>query len=141
MNDEITNTGAALPEASGEASGDLWMIQAVIQPFKLDQVTRALENLEGFSGMTVSPVRGFGQEKLEDLVATTAAHRRRETLDDFTSKLRLDVVVAGRRLADDVTATIARIAHTGNRGDGKIFMWSLTRVLRVRTMQEGADAL
>ena len=141
MISETTSEDAPVPELQGNASVDLWMVQAVIQPFKLDQVARALENLDGFSGMTVTPVRGFGQEKLADLASTDAAHRRRETLDDFTSKLRLDVVVSGRRLADDVTAVIARTAHTGNRGDGKIFMWPLTRVLRVRTMQEGADAL
>ena len=141
MISETTNADDAVPEAPGHASVDLWMIQAVIQPFKLDQVTRALENLDGFSGMTVAPVRGFGQEKLAIPDVTDAALRRRETLDDFTSKLRLDVVVSGRHLADDVIAVIARTAHTGNRGDGKIFMWPLARVLRVRTMQEGADAL
>ena len=138
---EPTNENAASPGAAGNTFVDLWMIQAVIQPFKLDQVTRALENLNGFSGMTVTPVRGFGQEKLTPQVATDAGHRRRETLDDFTSKLRLDVVVSGRRLADEVTAVIARTAHTGNRGDGKVFLWPLARVLRIRTMQEGADAL
>ena len=119
----------------------LWMVQAVIQPFKLDLVTRALETIEGFSGMTVTTVRGFGREKLSDRARQAATHKGREALDDFTGKLRIDIVVANRRVADDVTTEIARAAHTGNRGDGKIFVWPLDRVVRIRTMEEGADAL
>lgn len=120
---------------------DLWMVQAVIQPFKLDQVTRALEAIEGFSGMTVTNVRGFGHGKLMDRAAHAEAHSQHEDLDDFAGKLQIAAVVASRSFADDVTAAIASAAHTGNRGDGKIFVWPLTRVVRVRTMEEGADAL
>lgn len=125
---------------SGAATDGVWMVQAVIQPFKIDPVTRALEAIDGFAGMTVTTVRGFGQEKLSDRAAS-ATHKPREAIDDFTGKLRIDVVVAGRRLANAVTAAIASAAHTGNRGDGKIFVWPLTRVVRVRTMEEGTDAL
>lgn len=120
---------------------DLWMVQAVIQPFKLDQVTRALEAIEGFSGMTVTTVRGFGHGKVIDRAAHAEAHRRHEDLDDFTGKLQIQAVVASREFAAEVTAVIASAAHTGNRGDGKIFVWPLTRAIRVRTMEEGADAL
>lgn len=122
-------------------TNSLWMVQAVIQPFKLDPVTRALEGIAGFSGMTVTAVRGFGQEKLSDRPAHAEAHRKHEDLDDFTGKLRLDVAVVGRHLANNVTDVIARTAHTGNRGDGKIFVWPLTHVVRVRTMEENANAL
>lgn len=121
---------------------ELWMVQAVIQPFKLDAVTRALETVAGFTGMTVTNVRGFGQERLEDLAARSAARGRpRETLDDFTSKVRLDIAVTGQGRANDVADVIARSAHTGNRGDGKIFLWPLARVIRVRTMEEDSHAL
>ncbi|MEO8561007.1 MAG: P-II family nitrogen regulator [bacterium] len=122
-----------------------WMVQAVIQPFKLDTVTRSLEALAGFAGMTVTAVRGFGREKLEDRAAAHRAPARggpaHEPLDDFTAKLRLDIAVTGRVRADEVAAVIARAAHTGNRGDGKIFLWPLARVIRVRTMEEGHRAL
>jgi nitrogen regulatory protein PII len=133
MNDEVSDDAAQ--------GDDLWMVQAVIQPFKLDQVTRALEGIEGFSGMTVTNVRGFGHGKLTDRAAHAEAHRRHEDLDDFTGKLQIVAVVASRRFADDATAVIASAAHTGNRGDGKIFVWPLSRAVRVRTMEEGADAL
>ncbi|MEO5815875.1 MAG: P-II family nitrogen regulator, partial [Gemmatimonadaceae bacterium] len=112
------------------ARDELWMVQAVIQPFKLDPVTRALEAISGFSGMTVMRVRGFGREKLEDRHtashATPSGKAHHEALDDFTEKLRLDVAVCGVQRADAVAATIARVAHTGNRGDGKIFIWPLS---------------
>ena len=123
------------------ASEGQWMVQAVIQPFKLDQVVRALETVEGFSGMTVGPVRGFGQEKLTDRTHGNPAHKAQDLVDDFTRKDRIEVVVTGRRIADAVTAAIARVAHTGNRGDGKIFMWPLSRVVRIRTMEEDNDAV
>jgi nitrogen regulatory protein PII len=121
---------------------DLWMVLAVIQPFKLDQVTRSLEAIAGFSGMTIMPVRGFGQEKLDNRREDpTGNPHSREALDDFTEKLRLEIAVNGRHSADDVAAVIARAAHTGNRGDGKIFLWQISRVIRVRTLEEGQLAL
>ena len=127
---------------------DMWMVQAVIQPFRLDTVTLALEELPGFGGMTVSDCRGFGQEKLADLdeasESATSHPRRRRTdsgLVDFTAKVRLDIATFGRAQADAIVDTIARTAHTGRRGDGKIFAWRIARVVRVRTFEESADAL
>ena len=128
---------------------EFWMIEAMIQPFKLDSVTLALEQLSEFRGMTVSECRGFGPERLlQDETAPadqqgTARKRRRGDSDlvDFTSKIRLEIVVAGPAAADAVISTIARVAHTGRRGDGKIFLWPITRVVRVQTMQEGEAAL
>lgn len=135
-------TANGVPTSHASTPADLWMVEAIIQPFKLDQVTRSLEAIAGFSGMTIMPVRGFGQEKLDDRRASGAGSRSsREALDDFTEKLRLEIAVNGRRRADDVVAVIAHAAHTGNRGDGKIFLWPISRVIRVRTLDEDVLAL
>lgn len=130
---------------------DIWMIEAIIQPFKLDAVTLALEELPAFCGMTVSDCRGFGHEKLADgdqpadTSSRDAAPERRRSSDadfiDFTSKVKLEIVVVGRSAANLVADTIAAVAHTGRRGDGKIFVWPLARVVRVRTSEEGESAV
>ena len=127
---------------------DIWMILAVIQPFKLDAVTLALEELAGFGGMTVTECRGFGQEKLADLEEESESppsHPRRRRSDtgfvDFTAKVKLEIATLGRVQADAIVETIASAAHTGRRGDGKIFVWPITRAVRVRTLEEGAGAL
>ena len=132
-------------------ANDLWMIEAVIQPFKLDAVTLALEAIPAFRGITVSDCRGFGQEKLsgadhvdhEESQHPAGEARRRGSVDfiDFTTKLKLEIAVVGRQAADTVVDTIARVAHTGRRGDGKIFAWPLARVVRVRTFDDGEGAL
>lgn len=138
------------PEA--RAAGDaLWMVLAVIQPYKLDAVTLALEGIPGFAGMTVSPCRGFGREKLVDEapgednagepVAPARWHDADLDLIDFTEKVKLEIAVPGRDRADAVIETLARTAHTGNRGDGKIFAWPIARAVRVRTFDEDASAL
>ena len=123
---------------------DLWMVLAIIQPFRLDAVTLALEAIPGCGGMTVSECRGFGQGRVagelskgEDRDGCVEA----AGVVDFTPKLRVDVAVATRARADVVVETIARAAHTGRRGDGKIFLWLLSRAVRVRTMEEDERAL
>jgi len=129
---------------------DIWMIEAIIQPFKLDAVTLALEELPEFPGMTVSDCRGFGQEKLAESEQFHAPapdagllRRRRGDSDfvDFTTKSKVEIVVAGRAAADVIAETIVAAAHTGRRGDGKIFMWPLSRVVRIRTSAEGASVV
>lgn len=123
---------------------DLWMVMAVIQEFRLDAVTLALERVPGFGGMTVSDCRGFGQEKMRDAVQSGdagAAGERLGSIVDFTAKVKLEVVVAARAHADAVVETIARAAHTGRRGDGKVFVWPLTRAVRIRTMESDRAAL
>ena len=127
-----------------EPGDDLWMVVAIIQPFRLDAVTLALESIPGFGGMTVSECRGFGRGR----VAEAAPDRergdgRRVAADvvDFAAKLRIDVAVAGRERADAVIDTIAGAAHTGRRGDGKVFLWQLARAVRVRTLEEDRQAL
>ena len=130
-------------------SGDLWMVLAVIQPFRLDAVTLALESLPGFGGMTVTECRGFGREKLRgedsageaDATGGQAPRRTEPSLVDFTEKVKLEVAVAGRDQAGAVIEAIARTAHTGNRGDGKVLAWPLDRAVRIRTFDEGATAL
>jgi nitrogen regulatory protein PII len=131
---------------------DLWTVMAVIQRFRLDPVTMALEQLPEFGGMTVTDCRGFGRGRVAseagagDATATTDADgpRRRSTdsgLVDFTPKVRLEIAVAGRTTADAVVSTISRAAHTGRRGDGKVFAWPIARAVRVRTFEPDASAL
>lgn len=137
---------------SRDTGEDLWMILAVIQPFRLDAVTLALETIPGFAGMTVTQCRGFGREKVggdpsagEGGRGDTDTRPRRRTTDlgltDFTDKVRLEIAVAGRERVDTAIKTIAHAAHTGNRGDGKVFAWPIARALRVRTLEEGSRAL
>ena len=127
---------------SNEQISDLWMIMAVIQPFKLDDVTLALERLSHFGGMTVSDCRGFGRGKVG---AEGDEPSERESggamVVDFTSKTRVEIAVAGRGNAESVADAIARAAHTGNPGDGKLFLWPLARAVRLRTFDEGDSAL
>lgn len=123
---------------------ELWMVMAVIQPFKLDTVTRALENVVGFAGMTVSDCRGFGREKLDlsgEREDEAQRYQSEAGLIDFTSKVRLEIAVAGRENADAVADALLQSAHTGRRGDGKIFLWPIARAVRIRTHEGGADAL
>lgn len=130
---------------------DLWMVLAIIQPFKLDEVTLALEALPRFGGMTVSACRGFGHGKVAgelraEYSDADVRHERGETelgVADFTDKVQLEiaVAVAGRGRVEAVIATIARTAHTGNRGDGKVFAWPISSAVRIRTFEEGTRAL
>lgn len=127
-----------------EDDSDLWIVLAVIQEFKLDSVTLALEQLPGFGGMTVSDCRGFGQEKMHNASQAHDAGSQSQVSSgvvDFTPKVKLEVAVATRKDADSIVETIARVAHTGRRGDGKIFVWPLTRALRIRTMENDRDAI
>lgn len=112
---------------------DLWMVEAVIQPFKLDAVSFALREVSGFGGMTVSECRGYGRDKLNRAVDGG--------LTDFTSKLKVEVAITGRAAAERVVDTIARAAHTGRPGDGKVFLWPLARAVRIKTLDENAGAL
>lgn len=123
---------------------ELWMVMAVIQPFKLDSVTRALETVVGFAGMTVSDCRGFGREKLESAEAGENDAKRYESdsgLVDFTAKVKLEIAVAGRDRADAVVEQLTHAARTGRRGDGKVFVWPIVNAVRVRTAEAGARAL
>ena len=106
------------------------VITAMVQPFMLSKVTHALEEISGFPGMTVTDVRGFGREKSTHDVG--ARHRVIEDFVEYIKKARIEIV-ARDEMIDVIVETIRRTAHTGNRGDGKIFVWPVERVVRIQT--------
>lgn len=109
-------------------------IEAIIKPFKLDEVKDALTEI-GIFGMTVTEVRGFGRQK-----GQKEAYRGSEYVVEFLPKTKIEVVVADT-LADKVVETVVRTAKTGSIGDGKIFVTSLEGVIRIRTGESGERAL
>jgi nitrogen regulatory protein PII len=110
------------------------LITAIIKPFKLDDVRDALGEV-GVTGMTVSEVKGFGRQK-----GHTELYRGAEYVVDFLPKLKLEIAVADDD-ADRVVETIVETASSGRIGDGKIFVTALERTVRIRTGEEGDDAL
>ena len=110
------------------------MIVAIIKPFKLDDVRDALSEI-GVQGMTVTEVRGFGRQK-----GHTELYRGAEYVVDFLPKLRLEVAVPDERV-EAVVEAIAESAASGRIGDGKIFIQPLEQAIRIRTGEEGDDAL
>ena len=109
-------------------------IEAIIKPFKLDDVREALQKL-GLAGMTVTEVKGFGRQK-----GHTELYRGAEYVVDFLPKLKLEVVVSDD-MADRAIEAIEVAARTGKIGDGKIFVSSVERVIRIRTGEEGEEAV
>jgi nitrogen regulatory protein PII len=110
------------------------MLMAVIKPFKLAEVKDALSEL-GIVRMTVSEVRGFGRQR-----GHTELYRGSEYQVDFLPKIRLEIALEDDQV-DQAVATIEEIARTGTIGDGKIFVWDLERAVRIRTGEQGPDAL
>ncbi len=110
------------------------MITAIIKPFKLDDVRDALGEV-GVTGMTVSEVKGFGRQK-----GHTELYRGAEYVVDFLPKLKLEIAVRDDD-ADRVVETIMETASAGRIGDGKIFVTTIDRAVRIRTSEEGDDAL
>ncbi|MGY6553368.1 MAG: P-II family nitrogen regulator [Wenzhouxiangella sp.] len=110
------------------------LITAIIKPFKLDDVRDALGEV-GISGMTVTEVKGFGRQK-----GHTELYRGAEYVVDFLPKLKLEIVVPDDQ-AERVVETIVETAASGRIGDGKIFVSSIERAVRIRTGEEGDDAL
>lgn len=111
------------------------MIIAFLRPDRLDAVTRGLEHIPHFPGMTVTDSRGFGRGKVED----RAADHRAELMD-FTGTVRIEIVV-GDDGVDEVVRSIAEHAQTGRRDDGKVFVLPVERGLRIRTGERGEDAV
>ncbi len=109
-------------------------IEAIIKPFRLDEVKEALHEI-GVQGLTVTEVKGFGRQK-----GHTELYRGAEYVVDFLPKLKLEVVVADDML-DKVVAAIVESANTGRIGDGKIFVLPLEEAIRIRTGERGADAV
>lgn len=114
------------------------MITAIIQPFMLTKLTRAFAEIDDFPGMTVTDVRGFGREKAHP--ERGAQHSRMEDLVDFTAKVRVEVA-APDALVERIVQSIAQVAHTGNRGDGKVFVWPIEAALRIQTGETAESAL
>ena len=110
------------------------MVMAIIKPFKLDDVREALGEV-GVTGITVTEVKGFGRQK-----GHTELYRGAEYVVDFLPKLKLEVAATGDQV-DAVVEAIIQSAGTGKIGDGKIFVWDLDRVVRIRTGELDADAL
>ena len=109
-------------------------IDAIIKPFKLDEVKEALNEI-GIQGITVSEVKGFGRQK-----GHTELYRGAEYVVDFIPKIKLEIIVADDILAKVVEA-IEKSAKTGRIGDGKIFVTNVEDVVRIRTGETGEDAL
>ena len=109
-------------------------IEAVIKPFKLDEVKEALSAI-GVQGLTVSEVKGFGRQK-----GHTELYRGAEYVVDFLPKIKLEIAVADD-LADKVVEAIAGAANTGRIGDGKIFVLPIEQAVRIRTGERGDEAL
>lgn len=109
-------------------------IEAIIKPFKLDDVKYALNKL-GVKGMTITEVRGFGRQKGHKEI-----YRGAEYQVDFVPKLKLDIVVDAD-MAPKVVETIQKEAQTGSVGDGKIFVWGMESAIRIRTGESGLAAI
>ena len=109
-------------------------VEAIIKPFKLDEVKEALNEI-GIQGITVSEVKGFGRQK-----GHTELYRGAEYVVDFIPKIKMEIIVADDLVAQ-VVDTIAESAKTGRIGDGKIFVTPIDEVLRIRTGERGEDAL
>ena len=111
-------------------------IKAIIQQFMLSKVVNALKELEGLPGVTVdTSVRGFGKSRGVD-----AAHRIVDDLVEYVPKAKLEIVVPDR-LVDAVVRTIVKAAHTGNPGDGKIFVYDVQETVKIRTGEHGEEAI
>jgi nitrogen regulatory protein P-II 1 len=109
-------------------------IEAIIKPFKLSEVKEALNEL-GLQGMTVTEVKGFGRQK-----GHTEIYRGSEYIIDFLPKVKIEIVLADSQVPGAMEA-ILKSAHTGKIGDGKVFVYALEEVVRIRTAERGEAAV
>ena len=109
-------------------------IEAVIKPFKLDEVKEALQEV-GLQGITVTEAKGFGRQK-----GHTELYRGAEYVVDFLPKVKIEIVLEDNQVERAIEA-IQQAAHTGRIGDGKIFVSTIEEVIRIRTGERGPDAL
>ncbi len=114
--------------------GKMKKIDAIIKPFKLDEVKNALTKI-GIQGMTVTEVKGFGRQR-----GHTEVYRGAEYKIDFLPKVKIELIT-GDEMAHQVIETIERTSKTGKIGDGKIFVSSVEEVIRIRTGERGKDAI
>jgi nitrogen regulatory protein P-II 1 len=109
-------------------------IEAIIKPFKLDEVREALSNI-GVNGLTVTEVKGFGRQK-----GHTELYRGAEYVVDFLPKIKVELVLTDT-MVEAAVDSIIKAAHTGKIGDGKIFVSSVEQVIRIRTGETGESAV
>jgi len=110
-------------------------IEAVIKPFKLEEVKDALVEA-GIEGMTISEVKGYGRQQ-----GHTELYRGAEYVVEFIPKVKIEIVVSSEEFAETAINIIKEAAHTGKIGDGKIFVSDISNVVRIRTGEEDAEAL
>ena len=110
------------------------LITAIIKPFKLEEVRQSLDSI-GITGMTITEVKGFGRQK-----GHTELYRGAEYVIDFLPKIKIEIAVSTDQL-DSVIKAITKSASTGKIGDGKIFISSLEKVIRIRTGEVDQDAI
>ena len=109
-------------------------IEAIIRPFKLDDVREALSEI-GVRGMTLTEVKGYGRQKWH-----TELYRGSEYKIDFLPKIKIEIIAADS-MVDNIVSTIVKASKTGQVGDGKIFVFPVEDVIRVRTEESGEDAI
>ena len=110
-------------------------IKAIIKPFKLDNVLTELHKIEGLPGITISDIKGFGKSKGKGADETIS-----EGLHELVPKVKIELVVADE-IADQIIDVIQQSAHTGNIGDGKIFVIDVINVVKIRTDERGSTAV
>jgi nitrogen regulatory protein PII len=123
-----------LVSASAKPNRDMKKIEAIIKPFKLEDVKEALSNL-GVEGMTVSEVKGFGRQK-----GHTEIYRGSEYTVDFLPKIKIEVVLADG-MVESAVESIVKAAKTGKIGDGKVFVSAIENAVRIRTEETGDQAV
>jgi nitrogen regulatory protein P-II 1 len=110
-------------------------IKAIIRPFRLLEVTEELHKIKGLPGVTISEIKGFGKSMGKD-----AKDKIVYDMVEFVPQIKLEVVVHDE-MVDDVVNVIQKVAHTGNTGDGKIFVISVEEIVKIRTNERGRDAI
>jgi len=110
-------------------------IKAIIRPFKLREVTEELHKIKGLPGVTVSEIKGFGKCR-----ARNAEDKIEYEMVEFVPRIKLETVVHDE-MAEEVVNVIQKIAHTGNTGDGKIFVTNVEETVKIRTNERGRDAI
>jgi nitrogen regulatory protein P-II 1 len=120
--------------AGSRSEVDMKKIEAIVKPFKLDEVKEALQGV-GIQGMTVTEVKGFGRQK-----GHTELYRGAEYVVDFLPKIKIELAVSDE-LSDKAVQAIVEAANTGRIGDGKIFVSEIEEAIRIRTGERGPDAV
>jgi len=132
---QATDRAGASPDPIAKHIGEtMKLVTAIIKPFKLDEVREALSAI-GVQGITVTEVKGFGRQK-----GHTELYRGAEYVVDFLPKVKIEAAIK-TELLEQVIEAIEKSANTGKIGDGKIFVFELEQVVRIRTGETGADAL